>query len=93
MRFRCLACNYEFDSDEKEVRCPECLRINDIEPVKGDGGADPGRKKFLVPALLLILVIAGLAVYYKLQRMLIWPDRYPKATFRRHWKNFPFLLT
>jgi len=64
MRFRCLACNYEFDSDEKEVRCPECLRINDIEPVKGDGGADPGRKKFLVPALLLILVIAGLAVYY-----------------------------
>lgn len=43
MRYLCVQCDEEFDSDDDKPRCPKCMRVHGIHPLDDDGkAADPG---------------------------------------------------
>jgi tetratricopeptide (TPR) repeat protein len=68
MRYVCLNCGNKFELEEDaKVRCPSCLRLTGIEPLK-DGGAGGGtaHRPWVVPvgiAVVLALVAAGYATW------------------------------
>jgi tetratricopeptide (TPR) repeat protein len=72
MRYRCLACDHVFEADdsEKRPRCPRCMGIHDVEPLKSGGGEKRGAKGGRggrSVAVLLVLAAAAAVAYYLLR--------------------------
>lgn len=73
MKYRCNHCDINFESDKKDKpRCPECMGIHDVEPTKDEKNAEDepqkGKRPFFIPALILLVIIAGSIVYLAIQK-------------------------
>jgi tetratricopeptide (TPR) repeat protein len=66
MKYFCAHCDKEFipEDAEDKPRCPQCMRRGGVEPVKAVApDASASRPRFLIVALLLVVVGIGFGVY------------------------------
>jgi len=63
MKYRCLSCEHDFESDELQPRCPKCMRIHDLAPVK-DSAVKASRINPVLVVAVVIIIMAAVAVYF-----------------------------
>ncbi len=64
MRYLCVNCDHQFESDETtngKARCPKCMRIHGVERLKGQGAAAAAGNANRVWILSAVLMLFGLA--------------------------------
>lgn len=65
MKYKCIPCNHEFEAKSgTKPRCPRCLNIHDVEPVKEDENPAKGATRSYVAPVGVLLVAAMVAVAY-----------------------------
>ncbi|MCA9582288.1 MAG: hypothetical protein KC416_10875 [Myxococcales bacterium] len=66
MKYLCVHCDKSFEPEEgTRPRCPVCMRVNSIEPVKDDARPGASSNKALgLGALVLLALVGGGYAYY-----------------------------